>query len=775
MKNDNGLYRVLFEQSPDAILVIDPDTSLPVCFNDRLLDLLGYGREEFAAINIAHCEASAPGASSEALLVGVIKCGAGECETMLRDSRGELKNVRVSVHSVEDGGQSCLQMVITDISKKKRAEDRLRLLNDSFLNFGPDFVGNINLITQEVGNFMEATCAMYNRLEGDLLCSVGQWHAPPDFKITDRPAGHICYDVIRRGQRTPLFIAHLDESPYAACDPNVSRYHLKTYAGMPVFWGGVAVGSLCVVYDRDIVPSEADMSFLAMAAAAIAVEEARWRAEEKLREQQSFIGNIIESLDNGLVVIDIDYRIVTANSAYCRHFGLKPDEMIGQRCHEIVYGSELPCFRYGRDCPVQRTLESGQPASLIRQQGEATSSGQVIEIKSFPLRDGAGKIIAVIELTSDITDKLKLEEHERNIEKLESLGILAGGIAHDFNNILTSILGNISLSRFQAHDPAKVLQRLEDAENAAVRAKELTQQLLTFARGGEPVKKVIRIGGLLREAAGFATHGSAVKCDFALADDLCPVRADEGQLSQVIHNLVLNAVQAMPEGGTISIAADNSAPMADGKRMVEISVADTGTGIPKHLLQKIFDPYFTTKQQGSGLGLATSYSIVKKHGGNITVESIMGKGTAFHVSLPADEQGEEPEPVARQELTRGKGRILVMDDEEIVRVITKASLEELGYQAECVENGTEAVELYQRRAAEGTPFTAVIMDLTIPGGVGGKEAIIMLLQIDPKVKAVVSSGYASDPVMANYRDYGFSAVLSKPYRLQEMGEVLGGL
>jgi len=775
MQLGNDLYRVLFEQSPDAILVIDPATSLPVCFNERMLDLLGYGREEFAAIRIADYEANTPGTATKACLAEIIRCGAGDCETMFRCRSGELKSVRVNVHSIEVAGQVCLQMVITDITGKKMAEDRLRLLNDSFLNFGPDINANINLITQEVGNFMEATCALYNRLDGDLLCSIGQWHTPPDFRITDRPAGHICYDVIRRGLRAPLFIAHLDESPYAACDPNVKRYGLKTYAGMPVFWGGVAVGSLCVVYDRDVVPSEAEMSFLAMAAAAIAVEEARWRAEGKLREQQIFTENIIESLDNGLVVIDTNYRVITANSAYCRHFGLKPDEMIGRKCHEAVYGSELPCFRAGRDCPVQHTLESGQPASLIRQNSEAKTPSRVIEIKAFPLRDASDKIIAVIELTSDVTDKLKLEEHERNIEKLESLGILAGGIAHDFNNILTAILGNISLSRFQAHDPAKVAQRLEDAENAAARAKELTQQLLTFARGGEPVKKVIGVGSLLREAAGFATHGSAVKCNFDLPDDLWPVRADEGQLSQVFHNLVLNAVQAMPEGGTINIVANNAEPLPDGKRSVAISVADSGTGIPKHLLQRIFDPYFTTKQQGSGLGLATSYSIVKKHGGDITVESTMGIGATFHVSLPAAEQGEEIEPVVQPQLARGRGRILVMDDEEIVLVVAKASLEELGYEVECVDDGAKAVELYQRRAAEGTPFAAVIMDLTIPGGIGGKEAIASLLLIDPKVKAIVSSGYASDPVMARYRDHGFSAVLSKPYRLQEMGEVLSGL
>ena len=235
---------------------------------------------------------------------------------------------------------------------------------------------------------------------------------------------------------------------------------------------------------------------------------------------------------------------------------------------------------------------------------------------------------------------------------------------------------------------------------------------------------------------------------------------------------MLNAVQAMPNGGTITIAANNADFPPGGKRFVEISVADTGTGIPAHLLQRIFDPYFTTKQQGSGLGLATCYSIIKKHYGNITVESTQDKGSTFYLCLPAAEQVEETEPAACLEVTRGNGRVLVMDDEETVREIARASLEELGYLVECTENGSAAVELYRRRKEEGIPFVAVIMDLTIPGGIGGKEAIDSLIQIDPKVKAVVSSGYASDPVMANYREFGFSAVLSKPYRLQEMSKAL---
>ena len=484
---------------------------------------------------------------------------------------------------------------------------------------------------------------------------------------------------------------------------------------------------------------------------------------------------LLDGIPDGLTVLSPDLTVLWANAVSACIVDLEPADMIGRHCYEVRHGNDTPCER----CIVRDTFVTGEARETVI---VFPPTGRTFNLRSVAVKDEDGKVIKVIEIGMDVSEqvaaeaeRLELESKLLHAHKLESLGILAGGIAHDFNNILTAILGNISLSRIQVHNPGKVAKRLEEAENAAVRAKDLTQQLLTFARGGDPIKKNIRVKSLLEEAAGFAIHGSAVKCEFDLAENLWPVQADEGQLSQVIHNLMLNAVQAMPTGGTITIVANNVDSLLEGKRLVEISVADTGTGIPEHLLQKIFDPYFTTKQQGSGLGLATCYSIIKKHGGSITVESTQDKGSTFLICLPAAEQVEETEKAACLEVARGKGRVLVMDDEEMVRMTAKASLEELGYLVEYTENGRAAVELYRKRKEEGTPFDAVIMDLTIPGGIGGKEATNSLIQIDPKVKVVVSSGYASDPVMANYREHGFSAVLSKPYRLQEMSKALNDL
>jgi len=403
-----------------------------------------------------------------------------------------------------------------------------------------------------------------------------------------------------------------------------------------------------------------------------------------------------------------------------------------------------------------------------------TPQGKTIWVRvlASPIRDRDGSITGHVGTVEDITEQRQASQEMLKTQKLESIGVLAGGIAHDFNNILTAILGNISLARFQVHDPGKVATRLEDAENAAARAKDLTQQLLTFARGGEPVKKVIEVPGLLKEAAAFALLGSNVGCVFDIAGDLWAVEADEGQLVQVIHNLMINAVQAMPEGGAVTLSAHNEGSLQQGEGCVQISVADTGAGIPEQHLERIFDPYFTTKQQGSGLGLASCYSIIKKHGGNIRAESVLGQGSTFHIVLPASRQVQSSRPAPGPALSQGSSRVLVMDDEEIVRALAKAILEQLGYLAECAADGAQAVELYRKAREQGVPFAAVILDLTVPGGVGGREAINMLLEIDPQVKAIVCSGYSTDPIMANHRQYGFSAVLAKPYRPHDLSRVL---
>ncbi|RQW78144.1 MAG: PAS domain S-box protein [Geobacter sp.] len=478
---------------------------------------------------------------------------------------------------------------------------------------------------------------------------------------------------------------------------------------------------------------------------------------------------MLESLALIILILDKDANIVFANDFLFKTTGWSRAEVAGKNWFDVFIPRELTAeIQQVFDDSIMMKGAAHYENEIRTRQGDL----RLIRWSNTWLRDAEGNIEGTASIGEDITELRQARQEMLKMQKLESLGILAGGIAHDFNNILTTILANVSLARIQVHDPEEVSRRLTEAENAIFRARDLTQQLLTFAQGGQPVKKTIQVAPLLREAADFAIQSSQVRCDFVLSDDLWLVDADEGQLSRVVHNLVLNAVQAMPHGGTVTVRAQNVSPMQENKKAVKISVSDNGIGIPEHHLETIFDPYFTTKQQGSGLGLTTCFSIIKKHEGKITVESTLSQGTTFHVYLPASERKTAVEPRSQNEVVHGSGRILVVDDQELVRETTQAMLEELGYTADCAENGAEAVELYRKRKEEGKSFAAVIMDLTIPGGMGGKEAIHALLKIDPEVRAVICSGYSTDPVLANYREYGFSAVLAKPYRLHELSRVL---
>jgi PAS domain S-box-containing protein len=396
------------------------------------------------------------------------------------------------------------------------------------------------------------------------------------------------------------------------------------------------------------------------------------------------------------------------------------------------------------------------------------------------IRTADGAASRMIGCCADVTEKNRMEEELLKAQKLESVGLLAGGIAHDFNNILTGILGHISLGRLIAPPESKIARTLSEAEKSCLRAKALTQQLLTFSHGGAPVKKAGHLGALLQETAEFVLHGSRIKVRLAVADDLWPVEMDEGQISQVINNIVLNAVQAMPEAGTIAIRAANvfldgeSGLLLNPGPYVEVEISDQGAGIPSEHLPRVFDPYFTTKQKGSGLGLAIAYSIVKHHGGVISVASEAGQGSTFIIRLPAAPGAAiAPAPEAELPPVRGTGKILVVDDEETVRRVATEILSHLGYEAKDARGSSEAIELYAQARAGGAPFSAVIMDLTIPGDVDGVAVASRILELDPAARIIVSSGYAVSPIMSDYAAHGFVGAIAKPYQIRELSEVLG--
>lgn len=393
-----------------------------------------------------------------------------------------------------------------------------------------------------------------------------------------------------------------------------------------------------------------------------------------------------------------------------------------------------------------------------------------------------GEAVKVFGTCQDITEQKKIEKELQKMQKLKSVGTLAGGIAHDFNNILMGLFGNISIAKDKLSKDHPGFKFLEETEKSMDRATRLTKQLLTFAKGGAPVKEDISIGALAKEIARFDLSGSNVRLVFEPADDLWMAQVDKGQIQQVFSNLTINADQAMPDGGHLritlanAVVSENDVPNLCPGKYIKVSVGDEGGGIEQKYLDRIFDPYFTTKQAGCGLGLATVISIINKHNGHIDVDSELGRGTNFTFYLPAVERQGRSETtqsvVMEDPKSEQTARVLVMDDEKVILNVTQKMLERIGYGVETAFCGEQAIEMCKQAVAAGEPFGFVIMDLTIPGGIGGKEAIREILAIDPNARVIVSSGYADDPVMANYADYGFKGMVAKPYTLDELREVI---
>src|SRR5213082_481675 len=511
----------------------------------------------------------------------------------------------------------------------------------------------------------------------------------------------------------------------------------------------------------------------------------RKRFEQQIAAEKESLAVTLRAIGDGVITADVDGKVIMINNEAEKLTGWSSKESIGQPLKSVFDVT----IDLAAQAKVQKSGYRSEAQSILLNLPENVTltsrdgNERIIEQVASPIRDNKNEIAGVVLVFRDITARQRADAERRKAETLEQLGLLAGGIAHDFNNLLTAIIGNISLASVLLPPDDEMAERLDDAKNASLRARDLAQQLLTFARGGTPIKKTASIGKLIQDTVSFSLRGSHNRSEFEFADDVAQAEIDAGQISQVIANLVVNADQAMPNGGTLYVGCDNFCydisdayiPDLDPGDYVRVRIRDEGVGIPEKYMKRIFDPYFTTKTKGNGLGLATAYSIVKNHSGLMTVESEVHVGTTFTIYLPAamnQETQTEEAPRTFAPAIPGTGRVLVVDDEDAIRDLVEFTLTRLGYEVSQAATALQGVEMYQDKLRAGKRFDLVILDLTLPGGMGGKEALKKLIEIDPTVNAIVSSGYATDATMSRYQDFGFRGVIAKPYEAAELGKIV---
>jgi PAS domain S-box-containing protein len=745
-------FRAVFEGSLDAIFLADPESGKVIGANPAAEELLSRPVEEIIGLHQTQLHPAHLKSSVEEKFSRHAREEDKErpFESSVLRSDGQEIPVEILAHIIQIDGVPVLYGTFRDITERKRVEEalveseqRYRLLAESTYDiiWTSDMDLRFSYLSPSVERFIGYS---------------------PEELIGKTIIDHLTPSSTEAATKTFLE-AFAGENAITSVSPGSRTIELQRFHKN----GSVVWGELTFTFLRD------DEGRLAGILGVTRDITERKKAAKALQESEEKYRRVVQdSIDAVIIVQGLNVRFV--NQGALRMWGYqREEEMVGRLVTDLV----APDYR-----------------ELIEKRGRARERGEVVpdryEFKALH-KEGSEfhaellvsniiyqGVAARQGVIRDITERKRLEEELMKAQRIESLGVLAGGIAHDFNNILTPILSNISMARIYGELGSEVDEMLTDAEKATLRAKSLTQQLLTFSKGGAPVKKIASISKLLSDSSRFALSGSSVTCKYSIPEDLWSVEMDEGQVGQVIHNLVINADQASPAGGTIKIGAENVVigpksplPLEEGK-YVSISIADSGIGIPGEHLSRIFDPFYTTKVRGSGLGLSTSFTIIKQHKGTIQVNSELGAGTVFHIYLPASEEALVIEEKRWKKARTGHGRILVIDDEQSVRRSMKTILNRLGYEVKLAEDGAEGIRVYEKAMKEERPFDLVIMDLTIPGGLGGQKTMEKLKRIDPGAKVIVSSGYSDDPVLSKFQDFGFSEVLAKPYKAEDLVEVI---
>lgn len=747
IETDQAIFRDLINKSNDAIFVNDPQTGRFIFVNDMACTSLGYERQELLKMGVMDIETTFPDTFLWQNHVNELR----QRSSIMMDGIHKRKDgttfpVEGNISFVVLDTKEYMVAVFRDISERKKAEEELRVHFETMKNMSE----GVNLVRQSDGLIVYANPKfekMFGYEAGELIGkSVSILNAPTD----------------KKPEETKRAIMESLNS--------IGEWHGKVKnirKDGTTFWSYAS----CSMLDH---PKYGKVS--------ISVHNditEREQAQEKIRESEGKYRLLFESANDGIFIQD-EAGFTDCNQKGADMYGLPRAEIIGRSPSEFA-PERQPDGRLSSEVAGEKILAALSGVPQVFEWQPMRADGNTLDVELTLSRLELGGKMCLQAIVRDISERKRLEQEILRGQKLEAIGRLAGGIAHDFNNLLQGVFGYISLAKLTHDQKEKSLAMLEQAEEALHMSVNLTTQLLTFSKGGTPVKKKMKLRPVIENTARFALSGSSVDCRIELENSLWAVDADEGQISQVIQNIVINADQAMPEGGTVVIRAknvigpDKNHPKIPHGKYVEISVHDTGIGIPGQYLQKIFDPYFTTKEKGSGLGLATSYSIIKNHGGLIDVMSELGKGTTFFIYLPAVEAEQEISETLRASSAVRKGKILLMDDEERIRNVARELIMALGHEVELAEHGETAIEKYHAAMELGKPFDIVILDLTVRGGMGGRETIERLRVIDSGVTAIVSSGYSDDTVVADYEKYGFKARLTKPYRLDGLRDTLNSL
>jgi PAS domain S-box-containing protein len=748
LKASEMRFAAIFNAVGEAIFVHDAMTGEILDVNQRTCEMYGYTHDEALKCDVSALSADTKPYTLDEALTKIRAAGTGVPQVFdwhARTKDRQLFWVEVSLRLSKIGDNDRLIAVVRDMSERKKTEDEK---NAAIARF------------QTLVDSLDALVYVADMETYELLF-INKYGKEVWGGIT----GKLCWQTLQSGQTGPCSFCtntQLVDGNGRPTDTLIWEFHntiTKTWyecRDQAIQWTDGRLVRMEIALD--ITP--------------------RKTAEESLASEREQLAVTLRSIGDGVITTDTKCRVVLLNTVAETMTGWSLQEAQGRPLAEIFdivhEQTRKPC-----DNPAERVLASGEILGLANHTILISREGKERPIadSAAPIRDRQGHIIGVVLVFRDVTEKQRTEEELLKVKKLESVGILAGGIAHDFNNILAAIIGNINLALYDSNLGEGTRRLLTEAEKASLRAKALTQQLLTFSKGGEPVKETASIAEIIRDSADFVLSGSAVACHYSFPDDLWLVDVDRGQISQVIQNLIINAKHAMPGGGTIEVACANinsSVPpelfLPETGKYIKIAISDNGIGIPENMIDKIFDPYFTTKQEGSGLGLAITHSIISKHNGSISVQSKIGIGTTFTLYLPATEHPpktqQKPQETINTEI--GRIRVMIMDDDEMVQDVARAMLTMLGHEVILAGNGAEAIEIYQRQSSSGQAIDIIIMDLTIPGGMGGKEAVEKILAINPKAKVIVSSGYSNDPIMAHCQEYGFVAAIGKPFQMQKI-------